>query len=242
MVQSLEPRAMAAVAGHSEFRHDFWGRLQRTNDYVMTVVYGPRTAAQRASGVVRVVHSRVSGVDPFTRKPYRADEPQLLEWIQNATLESYLAAYRRHGPGLSQQDADRYVGEMRTLGMLVGLSRDDLPENEAGLNAYMNSYQRNLAASPAARQAVRTLLNPELPLHLKPLWGIAAADAYASVPDAFRHELGIPYLPPLGPGIRLTTAALLQACRLLLPPPPIAAEAMERASQSAGTGQFSQQT
>jgi hydrogenase/urease accessory protein HupE len=40
MIQALHPAAMAGVAGHSSYQRDLWGRLNRTRDFVLTMVYG----------------------------------------------------------------------------------------------------------------------------------------------------------------------------------------------------------
>jgi uncharacterized protein (DUF2236 family) len=46
-LQALYPRAMAAVAEHSQFAQDFWARLQRTAQYVTTVTFGTRAGRRR---------------------------------------------------------------------------------------------------------------------------------------------------------------------------------------------------
>lgn len=46
LLQSLHPLAMAGVAGHSGYRSDPWGRLQRTSDY-LAVTTGRRSAEPR---------------------------------------------------------------------------------------------------------------------------------------------------------------------------------------------------
>nr|MBA3720007.1 DUF2236 domain-containing protein [Nocardioidaceae bacterium] len=40
LLQSLHPLAMAAVAGHSGFRGDPWGRLQRTSTFLAFTTFG----------------------------------------------------------------------------------------------------------------------------------------------------------------------------------------------------------
>ena len=40
LLQSLHPLAMAGVADHSDFRHDPWGRLQRTARFLTATTYG----------------------------------------------------------------------------------------------------------------------------------------------------------------------------------------------------------
>src|ERR1700726_1530478 len=40
LLQSLHPLAMAAVAGHSDYRGDPWGRLQRTSYFLAVTTFG----------------------------------------------------------------------------------------------------------------------------------------------------------------------------------------------------------
>src|SRR5690349_14140808 len=48
LLQSLHPLAMAGVAQHSDFRHDPWGRLQRTSYFLAVTTFGPEQEAERA--------------------------------------------------------------------------------------------------------------------------------------------------------------------------------------------------
>ena len=71
LLQALHPSAMAGVAGHSGYRSDPWGRLQRTGEFIAMTTYGPIPAAEELIGRVRAVHERVRGkTDDGT--PYRA--------------------------------------------------------------------------------------------------------------------------------------------------------------------------
>src|SRR6187397_2170013 len=56
LFQSMHPLAMAGVAQHSDYRHDPWGRLQRTADFLAATSFGPAREAQGAVDVVRGVH------------------------------------------------------------------------------------------------------------------------------------------------------------------------------------------
>ena len=44
LLQSLHPLAMAAVAGHSGYRGDPWGRLQRTSYFLAVTTFGRASA------------------------------------------------------------------------------------------------------------------------------------------------------------------------------------------------------
>ena len=48
LLQSLHPLAMSAVAAHSGYKGDPWGRLQRTSLFLATTTYGAAEDAQRA--------------------------------------------------------------------------------------------------------------------------------------------------------------------------------------------------
>lgn len=56
LLQSLHPLAMAAVAGHSGFRGDPWGRLQRTSTFLAVTTFATAEHAQEAVEHVRSVH------------------------------------------------------------------------------------------------------------------------------------------------------------------------------------------
>ena len=61
LLQSLHPLAMAAVAGHSGYRGDPWGRLQRTSYFLAITTFGREADARQAIARVRAVHQRVTG-------------------------------------------------------------------------------------------------------------------------------------------------------------------------------------
>src|SRR5215208_3260837 len=48
MLQTLHPAAMTAVAEHSGFRGDMWGRLARTSTFLATTTFGHTDDAQAA--------------------------------------------------------------------------------------------------------------------------------------------------------------------------------------------------
>jgi uncharacterized protein (DUF2236 family) len=96
LLQSLHPVAMAAVAGHSGFRGDPWGRLQRTSTFLATTTFGTADDAQQAVDVVRAIHDRVRGVTD-EGIPYVASDPELLRWVHVAEIDSFLSAHQRYG-------------------------------------------------------------------------------------------------------------------------------------------------
>src|SRR5205823_3893975 len=90
LVQALEPRAMAAVDQFGKFREDPWGRLDRTTQFVLATTYGDVAAAEAAAERVRSVHATVRGIDPYTRRAFSADDPDLLLWIHAVEVDSFV--------------------------------------------------------------------------------------------------------------------------------------------------------
>ena len=73
LLQSLHPLAMAGVAGHSGYRGDPWGRLQRTSHFLATTTFGTVEDAEATIEHVRGIHERVRGRDSRGRA-YRASD------------------------------------------------------------------------------------------------------------------------------------------------------------------------
>ena len=95
LLQSLHPSAMAGVAGHSGYKGDPWGRLQRTSHYLAVTTFGTIADAEQAIAHVRSVHRRVRGTDELGR-PYAADDPHLLRWVHVAEIWSFLNAFQAY--------------------------------------------------------------------------------------------------------------------------------------------------
>lgn len=196
LLQSLHPRAMAAVAEHSGYQSDPWGRLQRTATFLATTTFGPSEQVERTVRIVRAVHKRVHGTTP-DGEPYRADDPHLLAWVHVAEVDSFLAAHQRYGRRpLDRAGCDEYVAQAAVVGHALGAV--DLPTTVDGLGRTLRAYRPELRGTPAAREAARfLLLHAPLPLAVRPAYGVIAAAGVAMLPAFARAPLGLPYLPAL---------------------------------------------
>jgi uncharacterized protein (DUF2236 family) len=229
LVQALNPLAMAAVAQHSDFKDDPWGRLRRTSEYVTTTIFGTTEEARAAGARVRAIHRRVSGVDPVTGQRYRADDPELLLWVHAVEVESFLVAYQRYGGRLSDAEVDRYVDEWVCSAELVGLHAEDAPHTWSDLRTYLDGVN-NMCVTPAAREGLRLVLSPPAPPLGRVAWTIPAAAAVSILPPKVRELYGLPWFEPAAPAVRLTVAGLTRALRILFPPPPPIRAALQRAT------------
>ena len=202
LLQSLHPLAMAAVAGHSGYRGDPWGRLQRTSYFLAVTTYGRASDAREAAARVRAIHQKIIGTAPDGR-PYAASDPHLLTWVHIAEADSFLRAHARFGARpLDQAGRDGYVADLARIGAELGVP--DPPRTEADLTARIAGYRAELAGTAQARQAARfLLLTPPLPAVARPPYSVLAAAAVSLLPGWARRPLHLPRLP-------VTEAALVR--------------------------------
>jgi uncharacterized protein (DUF2236 family) len=194
LLQSLHPLAMAAVAQHSDYRGDPWGRLQRTSYFLAVTTFGREADARAAIARVRAVHEHVTGTAPDGR-PYEAADPHLLTWVHIAEADSFLRAHDRFGARpLDAAGRDGYVADMARIGIELGVP--DPPRSAAELAERIGQYRAELTATPEARDAARfLLLSPPLPAVARAPYGMLAAAAVSLLPGWARRPLRLPRLP-----------------------------------------------
>ena len=211
LLQSLHPLAMAGVAGHSGYKGDPWGRLQRTSHYLAVTTFGTVADAEQAIEHVRSVHRRVRGTDPRGRA-YAADDPHLLRWVHVAEISSFLAAFQSYAATpLTDDEADLFVHQTSRAASLLGAT--DLPHTTRELDDVIEGYRPELESTPAAREATRfMLLNPPVPLVARPGYALIAAGGVALLPRWARQALR---LPLHGPGLAVATRAGVASAALV---------------------------
>lgn len=219
LLQALHPLAMAGVAGHSDYRNDPWGRLQRTSYFLAATTYGPADEAERAVARVRGIHRRVRGTAADGR-PYAASDPHLLEWVHVTEAASFLNAHTRFGSNpLDQTGRDGYVRDLARVGTALGVV--DPPRTEAELAARLRSFRPELVLTPEARAAARFLLvTPPLPLLLRGPYAVLGAAAVSLLPTWARRLYHLPRLPVAEATlVRPAGQVLVSAIRWALPAP-----------------------
>ncbi|MEU0144351.1 oxygenase MpaB family protein [Streptomyces sp. NPDC006288] len=191
LLQSLHPLAMAAVAAHSGFRGDPWGRLQRTSTFLATTTYGTAESARSACERLNAVHARIEGVTD-DGDHYRASDPHLLEWVHIAEVHSFLRAHQEFGAHpLTDAECDGYVAGTARIAEALGVPSP--PRSVAALSARLGEYRTELRCTPEARQTTRyLLLRPPVPVAALPLYGALASNAVILLPRWAASELGLP--------------------------------------------------
>ncbi len=155
IVQSLHPRALAAVWDHSDFRGKLKERLGRTAYFVAATTYGSEAMALNAIRRVNTIHANIRGHD-LQGRPYAANEPELIRWVHLVEVTSFLAAYQHLAKQpLTQQACDQYTAEMARIGHLLGAV--DLPLTYAATQAQLLDFADVLRFDARAQEILQII-------------------------------------------------------------------------------------
>lgn len=212
LVQMLHPGAMAGVGDFSGYQDDPWGRLQRTADYIAMTTFGTIENAENSIAHVKRIHDRVRGTDPLGR-PYWGSDPELLLFVHDAEIDSFLRAYQAYGPGpLTAAEADTYVAQTAIAAQQLGVRNP--PLTVAELRGQLRDFRSELIITESAREASHFVLhNPPVASGARFGFGLLTAGAVGLLPGFAREMLDIPVGPRLAhwalrPAGKLTTRAV----------------------------------
>ncbi|OYU31279.1 MAG: hypothetical protein CFE39_09030 [Comamonadaceae bacterium PBBC2] len=180
MVQSLHPRALAAVWDHSDFRQNLQARLGRTAYFVAATTYGGQAMALKAIGRVNAIHANIRGTD-LQGQPYVANEPELIRWVHLVEVASFLGAYQHLArQPLSPRECDQYISEMTQVGHLLGAV--DLPVTYASTQSELRGFAEVLRFDARAREILQVIQSYPTALHDKPWMALVLQCAFDLMP------------------------------------------------------------
>jgi len=132
LLEFAEPRVRSGVWDHSTFKRDPVGRLRRTGMAAMATVYGARSVAEKMISNVRRMHERVEGETP-SGEGYRANDPELLNWVHATAAFGFLEAYSVYVHRLTSEEKDRFYAEGGAGSALYGATAP--PKSQAEFQA-----------------------------------------------------------------------------------------------------------
>ncbi len=136
LMELAEPRVRTGVWDHTTFRARPLRRMRRTGFAALITVYAPRDTAETVIGRIGRMHGRVQGTTP-EGLAYRADDPDLLDWVQLTASYGFLEAYARFAGPLSRDARDQFYREGMPAARLFGAlgAPHSLAEAEAMIDA-----------------------------------------------------------------------------------------------------------
>jgi uncharacterized protein (DUF2236 family) len=196
LMQLAHPAVAAAVAQHSDFRGDPFGRLRRTLTASYAVVFGSTPRAARAIRRINAIHGVVSGRVPETGQAYHALDPNLLLWVHATLIDTALRVYERYVAPLSPAAAEAYHDEARRVAILLGVPADLLPSALVDLRGRMTEMLDggDVRVTPTARLLASSVLYPSRAIP-RLLWDAAHLVSFSVMPAAIRAGYGISWSP-----------------------------------------------
>lgn len=189
LLQVAHPLVAAGVAQHSDFRRDPIGRLLRTLDTTLAIVFGTRPVARAALRRIDHRHHGVHGT-AASGATYSAHDPSLVLWVQVTLVLTSLRLYELVMGRLPQADRDAYWAEGVMFATELGAVAP-LPARYADVLFYEREMLRRVVIPDAtAREVAAAVLRPVPWLPPAVLWPLRALTA-GLVPASLRAPLGL---------------------------------------------------
>lgn len=188
ILELAEPRVRTGVWEHSSFRSDPLTRLKRTGLAAMVTVYGARSVSEAMIAGVGRQHARIGGVTP-AGTAYRADDVELLDWVQATASFGFLTAYHTLVRPLSQAERDQLYAEAAPAARLYGAV--GAPTSEAAWEAQLAAMLPRLERSEIVLEFLTLMRAVRIAGPLSRLQHPLIRAAVGLVPAEVRDVLGL---------------------------------------------------
>jgi uncharacterized protein (DUF2236 family) len=233
LMQVAHPLVAAGVADHSDLDAEPFGRLWRTVDAALSVIFGDHDRAGAAADRVNGIHAGVFGERGGAA--YSALDPALLLWVHATLVDSSIEAYERLVRPIPTAVRERYYLEMRRMGTAFGVPEAAHPPTYVDFRAYVRGLVASLDVGDESRRIARRVLSPDAPLVLAPAGLFTGLLTVGLLPPRIRDGLGLRWNGATERAFSAASAAV-RACVPLLPDRvrrwPHAREAERRTSPS----------
>lgn len=208
LLELAEPGVRAGVWEHSSFRQAPLERLHRTGFAALVTVYAPASVAQRMIERVVRQHDRVHGLTEAGR-PYRANDPVLLDWVQATASFGFIEAHSRYVAPLSAAAKSQAWSESARAARLYGAV--SAPTSIRQWEGLLSDTRPRLQAHPVLFEFLDLMTQvPLMPRALRPLQRLLLRAAVDLLPPPVQSALGLQHrgLPWAARGmVRLLSAA-----------------------------------
>lgn len=205
LLEFADARIRSGVWDHSTYKADPIGRSRRTGIAAMVGVYGPQSAARRVIQGVNNMHAGVVGATP-AGEPYRALEPDLLDWVGATAGYGFLNAYDRFVSPLTEADKTRFYEEAAPVARLYGVRRS--PKSTADFLSMMHALADRFEPHAIVDEFLAIIQSgraaPGLP---GPLHRALARASVSLLPPLVQNRLGLGRAYDLSVADRLTLKA-----------------------------------
>lgn len=197
LLEFADARIRSGVWDHSTYKADPIGRSRRTGTAALAGVYGPASTARRIIGGVNRMHAKVAGDTP-AGEPYRALDPELLDWVAATAGYGFLEAYHRFVTPLSAAERTAYYRDHEPVVRLYGVQNP--LRSDADFFAMLGRLYPRFEPHPIVEEFLAIIMSGEAaPSVPRPLHRALGRASVSLLPFKVRERL------ELGPSYDLTT-------------------------------------
>jgi uncharacterized protein (DUF2236 family) len=190
LLQIAHPLVAAGVHEHSDFRRDPFGRFRRTANTSLDAVFGTTQRARRALRRIDARHVAVRGTAEGGRH-YRAQDPELLLWVQTTLVLTSLRWYELVAGRLPSSDRQRYWDEGKVFARELGVPDALFPPTIDELERYeRDMLGATVVPNTTSRLVARSVLHPFAVLPDVAYWPTDVITA-GLLPRSLRYAFGL---------------------------------------------------
>jgi uncharacterized protein (DUF2236 family) len=193
LLELAEPRVRSGVWDNSSFTTDPVDRLRRTGLAAMVTVYGAKSSAEAMIANVRRIHDSIEGRTE-AGEVYRANDPELLDWVQATASFGFLRAYCAYVRPLPPAARDSFYAEGVPAALLYGAT--GAPRSEHEVTELFEKMGAKLESSAVLAEFLKIMRNaPIFPAPLRPVQRLLVRAAIHILPPwagaLLRKERGL---------------------------------------------------
>lgn len=163
LLQVAHPLVAAGVAQHSNYRGDPFGRLYRTLDTVLKLVFGSPETVEQMRRRLAARHRTVVGTASDGTE-YDARDPDLGMWVWGTLVHTALLAHEYAYGALPPSDREQFYRESLPFAVASGVPVERLPATwDDFLAWYDHVITHDLAATPECADVADATFNPRVP-------------------------------------------------------------------------------
>ena len=161
LMQLAHPLVAAGVSDHSDFQSDSLGRLRRTLDVMLSIIFGAAETAEEMGRHVDAVHSHVKGTATDGR-PYSAHDPHLAKWVFTTLVYTSTGVYEACFAKLTEEESQQLYDESLVIARMFGIPDELMPPTRRELLAWMHRTIESdeIEVTPLARDLAADVLRP----------------------------------------------------------------------------------
>ncbi|MFI9504566.1 oxygenase MpaB family protein [Nocardia sp. NPDC052566] len=166
-----------------------------TLSFLLSGILGDSRTALTTSDFIMDIHTRVTGIEPISKKRYNANSPEAQLFTHIDGWQSMLKCYEVFGPGaLPAAEETQYWAECAVAAELFTCKAEDIPRSREGVRAYYAQLRPRLCISEHALSGLRQQLytsGPYADPKVSIISRIAAPATLATFPKWIRVLIGL---------------------------------------------------